>query len=384
MKPHIAVIAVGDFPSRRGGFDSFISGFAPRAADLCAMSVYCEAEDQLAPHASQVSGVERIAIYRKPGYLGLAAHRTLCIQHALDQGADAIFLLGATMAPVVILRTAWRRGVRVVINPDGLEWRRSGYRWWERSFYLSASLIAELGADVLVCDSEAIAHRYQRLRGKRPTVFMPYAVSVPERSESWQQNSAEEGVHPGDYYLMVGRCVRENHMLDVAQWWPSMPTHRRLVIVTDTEHVPTSGRYFARALSAAARNAPGKIQLVGPVYDEGKLNRLRTGAFAYIHGHSVGGTNPSLLEGMACRRPIIAHDNEFNREVLGSAGLFFLDRTTLSSALSCLERSEMDASELGILAGIRVQELYSWNRVMEIFERQVVTPLVRHLTETRR
>lgn len=114
---------------------------------------------------------------------------------------------------------------------------------------------------------------------------------------------------------------------------------------------------------------------MGPVYDWDRLNAVRANAFAYIHGHSVGGTNPSLLEGMACARPIIAHDNEFNREVLGETGIYFDGNDSLSSAVSHLEQNADSCNRLAGAVFERVQELYSWSRVMSIFSDEIL-PLI--------
>lgn len=376
MRIHIAIVAVGDFPSRAGGFDSFVSEFAPRAAEYCDVSVYCQERQPGPIRLSQIQGVKRVGVYRLPGYRGLLQHRNRCMVHAIDAGATAVYLLGSTIAPVATWHKMRHPSMLLMINPDGMEWWRSGYRWWERVILAGVSLTAAMGADMLVCDSEAIARRYQPARLGRPTVFMPYAVTAVDHDAD-PGDVLDSGLVPNDYYLMVGRCVRENHIVEVVRWWSHVPTSKKLAIVTDFEHTQLTGHAYAATLRAAVAESQGKVLLIGPVYDIDRLNTLRMRAFAYVHGHSVGGTNPSLLESMACGRPIIAHDNEFNREVLGTAGMYFDGYASLSITVSKLERGSVDPEQLGLAARERVQELYSWQRVMGVFCNEMLPLLER-------
>jgi glycosyltransferase involved in cell wall biosynthesis len=375
VRPQLAIIAVDDYPGRRGGFDSFVSGFAPRACEYCDVTVYCQTGESGHVEESLLHGVRRTAVPRRPGHRGLWLHRRACMAHALSSGASALYLLGSTAVPLAASLAIYRASVSVLVNPDGVEWRRSGYRWWERCALAGMSLSAALGADVLVCDARAIARRYSFLRPGRPTVVMPYAVSVPNQRPTDAATPVPVGILLRDYYLMVGRCVRENQMLRVAQWWDRMPTPKKLAIVTDTAHSPSSGRAYAAALQQTVRESHGRVVLMDPIYDLDRLDAVRANAFACIHGHSVGGTNPSLLEAMACARPIIAHDNEFNREVLGETGIYFDRQDSLSSAVSCLEQHPESCSRLAASVLARVQGLYSWSRTMGIF-RDEILPLI--------
>jgi len=374
MRIHIAIIGVDDFPGRRGGFDSFVSEFAPRAAEYCDVSVYAQQHQPGPIQLSHVLGVERVGVYRPSGYRGLLQHRDACMVHAIRAGATAVYLLGAAVAPVAIWHKIRHPSMLLMINPDGIEWWRSGFRWWERIIMAGSSLSAAMGADMLVCDAQAIARKYLRLRRGRPTIFMPYAVTLANPIADPDDN-LDVGLVRNDYYLMVGRCVRENHIVEVVRWWSHVPTSKKLAVVTDVEHTPVGGHAYAAILCAAVAESQGKVLLTGPVYDIDRLNALRTSAFAYIHGHSVGGTNPSLLESMACARPIIAHDNEFNREVLGTAGMYFDRDKSLSIAVSQLERGSVDPERLGLAARERVQELYSWRHVMGVFCNEIL-PLI--------
>jgi glycosyltransferase involved in cell wall biosynthesis len=377
MRTRFAIIAVGDFPGRGGGFDSFVTEFAPRAAQFCDVSVYTQEDQMGPPQVSCIAGVQRIGIYRPSGYRGLLSHRSACVKHAVQSGANAVYLLGLVAALAGPCNKVRYPKVTVLVNPDGMEWWRSGYQPWERIVLAGASVVAGLTADVLVCDAQAIARRYLWLRSRRSTLFMPYAVSADLDATDSESVLKSYGLVGNGYYLMVGRCIRENHISDVADWWSRAPTSKKLAIVTDTSSTPISGHSYTDELTAAAKESLGRIVLLGSIYDFSRLNSLRASAFAYIHGHSVGGTNPSLLESMASARPILAHDNEFNREVLGPAGLFFSDRDTLGTALLELERSEQLSEHYAQAVRERVERLYSWPRVMSAFTEQVLPIIAR-------
>ena len=118
--------------------------------------------------------------------------------------------------------------------------------------------------------------------------------------------------------------------------------------------------------------------MIGPLYDQAKLTSLRYHSFAYLHGHSVGGTNPSLLEAMGCANLILAHDNAFNRETLGDAGLFFQETMDLKQTLDRIEGGGFDAPRMRAEAKRRASQLYSWPSIIEQYARLLRSSAMPH------
>ena len=161
----------------------------------------------------------------------------------------------------------------------------------------------------------------------------------------------------GGYYVVICRLEPENHVLEIAKAFLKSGSTRKLVIVGD--HLAQNA--YVRALRAIDRS---NVRLIGTVFDRDKLTALRSHAFAYFHGHSVGGTNPSLLEAMACGNLILAHDNPFNRETLAGTGLLFREPDHLSRLIHDVEAACVDTDALRVQTQTRARMCYSWPKII--------------------
>jgi glycosyltransferase involved in cell wall biosynthesis len=270
--------------------------------------------------------------------------------------------LGYTFWPYMAVSRVLRRPrPALVVNVAGIEWRRSSLPFWMKVYaYLGASM-ARWYADSIVVDSRAIGEYYLRHFGAHSS-YAPYGPVVSDVPLVRQKER-------DNYYIVVSRIVRENNFEMIIRGFMGSGTTSRLLIIS-----PVKDRRYGKVVRRLAATDP-RVVLYGPEYDQGKLLALRTYARGYIHGHSVGGTNPSLVEAMGCGSLVIAHDNTFNREVLGTAGYYFSNAAELSQVLddcdSLGRESELDAKRMQALA--RVQSEYSWEDITRqynnVFER---------------
>ena len=165
------------------------------------------------------------------------------------------------------------------------------------------------------------------------------------------------GLTPRGYDLVVCRLEPENHVLEIIRGWRAAQRAGPLVIVGDH-------RGESRHVRTLLREADEAVRFIGGVYEPESLIALRQGCRVYLHGHSVGGTNPSLLEAMACGNRVIAHDNPFNREVLGDLGRYFADADDVATRLRALAQDAAD--DLVATAMIaRVRERFDWDDITE-------------------
>jgi glycosyltransferase involved in cell wall biosynthesis len=215
-------------------------------------------------------------------------------------------------------------------------------------------------ASVVVADAEGIRDDLVRRHGPIPNCkVLTYGTCVPDVNKLSASNSEISGVKLGSYYLVVCRMEPENHVIEIVEGFLQAKTSRRLVIVGDV-NLPTS---YARRLREI--NDPRVVKL-GAVYDRKRLDGIRAGAHAYLHGHSVGGTNPSLLEAMSVGNVIVAHDNVFNREVTAGNGLFFRDADGVAHCIELIEALPAERRAEWVRLGLqRAGSVYSWERVTE-------------------
>jgi glycosyltransferase involved in cell wall biosynthesis len=167
-------------------------------------------------------------------------------------------------------------------------------------------------------------------------------------------------VDPGSYYLVVCRFEPENHIKEIIEGFLDSETQARLVLVGD--HACKSE--YRQSL---AKYRSDRLVFTGPVYDAPKIQALRYFCRAYLHGHSVGGTNPSLLEAMGCGNVVIANDNPFNREVVGGAGLFFSTPEEVSACIDSVDSGKADTAGMKVNAVERVKQFYTWDRITDYY-----------------
>ncbi len=270
---------------------------------------------------------------------------------------DIILFLG--VAPVMFAWIPRLTGKKLIINIDGLEWKR---RKWGRigSWYLKLSeRLAHVFCHAFVADSRAIRD-YIRAEYGRDAVYIPYGA-IAGRHED-ESVLARYGLRNGGYFLQVCRLEPENNTDVVIREYAAVTTDMPLVIIGDA---PYADAYKKRL----HENADERVRFLGGVYGH-DYDVLRSNAFCYIHAHEVGGTNPSLLEALAAGNCVLALDVPFNLEVLGDAGRSFSKEPgNLKAALEDLLVHHEVMAAYRQKAVRRIEEHYSWDRVIRDYDR---------------
>jgi glycosyltransferase involved in cell wall biosynthesis len=264
-------------------------------------------------------------------------------------------MLGYGAAVFCLIPRLWKR--QVWINPDGLEWARAKWGICAKCYFRLMERVAVRVATRVIADSKAIADCLFRRQGKlRSCSVIAYGCDVIEAAPSVEP-LAEWNLSQNGYYLVVCRLEPENHVLEILRAFQRSRSSKELVV---------AGNHLARTRYVEQLRGvqDSRIRMIGPVYDQAKLTSLRYYSFAYLHGHSVGGTNPSLLEAMGCGNLIVAHDNPFNRETLGDAGCFFEGIDDLKRTLERIERTDFAASPMRSEAKRRARQIYSWPSII--------------------
>ena len=358
----IAIIGSRGYPSTYGGFETFVRRIVPYLRDKGhEVTVYGRSDSSRI--GSVIEFVDGARVVTTAGIDTKAAsalsYGLTASLHARAQPYDAAIVVN--VANGYFLPILARAGIPTLVNVDGIEWERDKWSSIAKTVFKLGALATKRYATEIVVDSEAIGD-YWRANFRRESTFIPYGADVVEAKD--HQLVLDIGLRPDSYALAVARLVPENNVELFLDALEIMGGANRAVVVGSAIGWP----YIENRIKRLEKE--GCLTWLGHVGDQRLLNALWSNAGVYFHGHSVGGTNPALLQAMGCGAPVVALDTPFNREVLGEvAGLFTpLDAAvaarTLSTVLSDSElRSHM------ALAGIeRIRSHYDWEAVCEKYE----------------
>ncbi len=375
-RPLIAFVGSRGIPGSYGGAETFLEELAPRLLSQgFTVIVTCESSRFF---EDDYRGIIRLHL---PSIQG----RTLTIPTVNDLLATTYLLwkhpdvrLVYYVAPDGALAALIPRlfGKKVVINTDGIEWKRPALRrpyfspLWKflsplTSWYLKFSeWLAVKIAHTIIADSAAIKEYLEKSYRTGKAVCISYgarkllAAETPASHE--EQVLGSSGLSPQDYYLTVCRIVAENNIHLEIEGFKKSGSRRRLVIVGNFN--PRDN--YCRFLERLRGGDPG-ITFLAPIYDRKVLGILRKNCFAYIHAYELGGTNPSLLEQMVFGRPILAYDVPFHREVLQEGGIYFSSGDELAERIIALESGDYEPDRLAAVQSRRLAREYNWESVTE-------------------
>jgi glycosyltransferase involved in cell wall biosynthesis len=358
----IAILGTRGIPARYGGFETFAEQLSTRLVERgYDVTVFCEESDQQLQHHSGV----RLQYVQTPlvGKLTTILFDARCLWQA-RKDFDIVYMLGYGASPFCIIPRLW--GKQVWVNMDGLEWARAKWSKMAKAYFRLTEAIATVTANGLIADAEGIRHylvnAYPNLNRCE---VIPYGAPVLQKAPRQELLQPFE-VSADDYYLVVCRLEPENHVKEIVEGYLASHSTKPLLVVGNHEG---DGEYVS---SLRALSDP-RLRFVGPVYDVDTLQALRFYCHSYFHGHSVGGTNPTLLEAMGCSNAVVAHDNIFNREVLRHSGRFFRSGNEFAGIIDSLERDEHRRMWMKSEAARIVAEFYTWDgitdRYCELFER---------------
>lgn len=356
----IALLGTRGVPARYGGFETCVEEVGRRlAASGHVVQVYCRpvAGDSRRDQPASYLGMDLITlpVVRKRS-LETLAHTALSVLHRSLKGVDCAVLFNAANAP--LLPTLRVRRIPVATHVDGLEWRRGKWGPTGRRYYRKAESLAVRWSDLLIADARGILDYYRVEFGAECELI---AYGAPILTNVASDRLAEIGLTPNEYHLVVARFEPENHVLEIVQGYVRSGAKLPLVVVGAA---PYADEYTAQVRDAS----DSRVRLIGGLWDQKQLDQLYAHARSYLHGHSVGGTNPSLLRAAGAGTCVIAYDVIFNREVLGSGGGYFRDPAQLPKLLTAVE----DDPDWAAATGARTQEQirrYDWDGVAEKYER---------------
>ncbi len=358
----IAILGTKGIPNNYGGYEQFAEYISRKLVDRGhQVSVYNPSFH--AYGLEMFNGVHIIRKYSPEKYIGGAAnfiYDFLCLRDALKRDFDIIYEAGYhSVAPSYRLLNIRGKNKPVIItNMDGLEYNRSKWSKFTQGLIRVLERMAVRDSPYMISDNLGIQEYYKANFG-RDSFFLPYGADPVENFD--ERHLEGYGVSRFAFLMLVARFEPENNLeMALDGFLASGIDHPFLVV---GNHLTAYGRFLKSKYTDA------RIQFVGGIYTKGVLDSLRHFSAAYFHGHSVGGTNPSLLEAMACRTFILAHDNIFNRRVLFDSAFYFNDAGQVEALLRQLSDLRTRHAESFITENSsRISTQYHWETIVDQHE----------------
>lgn len=326
----IAILGTRGIPNHYGGFEQFAEFFSVYLADK-GHDVYVYNSHNHPHQEPQYKGVNIIHCNdpeHKLGTFGQFIYDYNCIVDSRKRNFDIILQLGYTSNSVWFFLLP-KKPV-IITNMDGLEWKRSKYSKPVQQFLKFAERLAAVSSDYLVSDSIGI-QKFLMAKYKKESTYIAYGAHPFQNPD--ESILAQYGVTSGNYNMVMARFEPENNIDMVLQG---------VVLANDSQTILVVGNHntkYGSYLKHKFAQHPN-IRFIGGIYNLQHLNNLRQFSNVYFHGHSVGGTNPSLLEAMASNAMIAAHDNDFNKGILHNNAYYFSDAVEVKNILLTIKKSD--------------------------------------------
>jgi glycosyltransferase involved in cell wall biosynthesis len=362
----IAFVSTRGIPNNYGGFEQFAEyisvGLAERGHDV---TVYCP---QFHPYKeTEYKGVHLKHIYSPELWMGSSVgsffYDFLSLRDALKNDKfDIIYEAGYTsIIPAYIWYNVKKlKSPIITTNMDGLEYKRTKFGSLVRKFIIWEEKMAVKHSHYLVADNMGIQDYYKEKYGKS-SHYLAYGADIHDDYD--ESLLSEFGLIQNEYYLIIARMEPENNIeMAIKGYLSSKEKNRFPLIVVGKTNTP-----FAKGLLKKYENEKN-IRFLGGIYDFKKINSIRYFSYVYFHGHSVGGTNPSLLEAMASNCFILAHDNIFNKVVLGEYALYYSSEEEVCDILNEMNMHIFEKDKMVEANLDKIRSDYSWSHLVDLHE----------------
>lgn len=361
MQPTVRILGTHGVPAAYGGFETAAENVGSFLRDRgWRVIVYCQLSGHGATTTDTWNGLERVLIHEpREGWRGTSAFDLASVRHALRaHRSGEVWLTFGYNTGVFDIVPRLRR-IPNVINMDGMEWTRKRWGFMKQAILLANERLAGLVGDVLIADHPVIAEYLGRHFGQGRVTTITYGAH--EVLEAPTDPVTAEGLEPGRYGIVVCRPIPENSVLEIVSAWSRRHRGMPLLVVGPYEaHEP-----YAAAVMAASSD---EVLFPGAIFEAERLSSLRHHAGIYLHGHTVGGTNPSLVEAMAAGNAVVAHRNVYNTWVAGEDNEYFSDTPDLAGILDHLVDDVPRLRAMGAASRERYRSEFTWSKIGTLYE----------------
>lgn len=362
----LQILGTRGIPAQHGGFETFAEHFSIYLHKKgWKVTVYCQEEGEGEIHEDHWCGIHRVHIpVAKEGAKYTVIFDWKSTLHAAKRKIP-ILTLGYNTA---VFCTLYRLiGIKNVINMDGVEWRRGKWNVFERSWlYLNEKLGAWLG-NHLIADHPEIKKHLEKFTAKKKITVIPYSADILDQAD--EGLLAPYNLERGRYTILIARPEQENSILEIIKAYSEKKRGIPLVVLGTYD--PDRNSYHNAVMEVSG----DEIKFVGAIYDKNIVKALRFFARFYIHGHTVGGTNPSLVEALGASSAILAHGNKFNRWVAGAGARYF------STVQECDQEIEILLTDDKLIETMKKHSLaqinnnFTWDKIHKAYEELLIEKL---------
>ncbi|MBU0943570.1 MAG: DUF1972 domain-containing protein [Proteobacteria bacterium] len=365
-KRTLHILGTRGIPAQHGGFETFTEHFAVYLQKKnWQVTVYCQEEGDGKIYEDKWCGIHRVHIpVTQQGAKGTIVFDWRSTLHAVKRKIPVLTLGYNTAIFCALYRL---KGIKNVINMDGVEWRRGKWNHLERAWlYINEKLGAWLGNHLIADHPEIKKHLSQFVSSSKITII-PYSADILETAD--ESLLTPFNLEKNRYVVLIARPEQENSILEIVMAYSRVKRGVPLVILGN--YTPGSNNYHKLVVDSAGN----EIKFIGAIYDKNIVQALRFFARFYVHGHTVGGTNPSLVEALGAGSPILAHDNKFNRWVAGEGSRYF------STEDECAQQIDNLLKEDNLIASMKqhsyqqMKNNFTWDKIHQAYEQLLLEKL---------
>ena len=381
MPKNIFIVGSRGYNYNYGGWETFVTQLVDNYHDKNTHFYICSLANTKNEQPIKINkNVTVIPIFTKaPGSTKMLFYSlksfSYCVNYIKHNNLSNTYIYVLGLKLFTALKTNYHKcqklGIKIYVNPDGLEHKRSKWSYPVKKFFLLSEKLMLNNCDLIVCDGlgiqKYVINKYPKLKNK--TIYIAYGAKERDLSHLNEESILKEyNLKKDNYCLMVGRCVPENNYELVIKAFLNTSLKKDLVIITNL----SSSNYYQSLKETTNFPQDKRIKFIDGVYDQDKLAVIRKNAYLYIHGHSVGGTNPSLLEALSLTDLNLLYDVCFNKDIGGSSCLYFKNSASLTKLLDDSSLLETSKKELGPQAKKIIKTNFTWdiivNKYKEIFK----------------
>lgn len=383
-KKHVYIIGSKGIPAKYGGFETFVEKLTENQVNktiqyhvACMMDNSAKSKikdkhfDYNGADCFNIS-VPNIGPARAIYYDIAALNYSINLAKKNNDIEPVFYVLACRIGPFIghIKKKIDEIKGTLFVNPDGHEWLRAKWSYPIRRYWKLSEWLMIKHSDLLICDSKNIEKYIQKdyKQYKPKTTYIAYGTDLEKTLLNKESTEVVEWfndkiVKEDEYYLVVGRFVPENNYETMIREFMKSKSKKNLVLITNIE----KNKFYDKLKKETHFDQDQRIKFVGTVYNQELLKYIRENAFAYLHGHEVGGTNPSLLEALASTKINLLLNVGFNKEVAQSGAIYW-EKDNLSNVINHIEKTKKLWIQLDNLSTERVKNYYSWSKIIYEYE----------------